>query len=46
VPLDRIAWLVTVLACLLTALILALSGYAGYAVVAVAVGLSAAINLR
>lgn len=45
-PLERIAWLLTVVACLLTALILALSGYAGYAVVAVAVGLSAAINLR
>ena len=34
--LSRIAWLVTVVACLLTALILLLSGYVGYGVVAVA----------
>ncbi len=45
-PLSRIAWLVTVFACLLTAILLLLSGYDGYAAVAVAIGLSAAINLR
>jgi len=44
-PLSRVAWLVTVAACLLTALVLLLEGYDGYALVAVAVGLSAAINL-
>jgi hypothetical protein len=44
-PLQRIAWLITVGACAITALLLAVSGYAGYAAVAVAVGLSAAINL-
>jgi hypothetical protein len=44
-PLHRIAWLVTVLACLVAALLLLLSGYQGYAGVALAVGLSAAINL-
>jgi hypothetical protein len=46
VPLSRIAWLTTVIACLITALLLALSGYAGYCAVAVAVAVSAAINLR
>ena len=43
---NRIAWLVTVAAAFITALLLLLSGYNGYAAVAVAVGLSAAINLR
>jgi hypothetical protein len=46
VPLSRIAWLVTVLVCLVAALILLVEGYRGYAGVAVAVGVSAAINLR
>lgn len=45
-PLSRIAWLVTVVACLITALLLLLGGYQGYAALAVAVALSAAINLR
>lgn len=45
-PLSRIAWLTTVLACLLTAVLLFVSGYDGYAVIAVAIGASAAINLR
>jgi hypothetical protein len=46
VPLSRLAWLATVGACLIAALILLLSGYDGYAGVAVAVALSAAINVR
>jgi hypothetical protein len=46
VPLSRLAWLVTVGTCLLTALLLLLGGYDGYAAIALAVGLSAAINLR
>ena len=46
VPLEKIAWLVTVGACVVTAVLLLLSGYQGYAGVAVAVGVSAAINLR
>ena len=46
VPLSRIAWLVTVAASLITALLLLVSDYNGYALLAVAVGLSAAINLR
>lgn len=45
VTLNRIAWLVTVGAALLTALLLFISGYNGYGAVAIAVGLSAAINL-
>jgi hypothetical protein len=46
VPLSRIAWLATVAACLLTAVLLLVSGYDGYAAIAVAIALSAAINLR
>ena len=46
VPLSRILWLATVAAALLTAFLLLLSDYTGYAAVAVAVGISAAINLR
>ncbi len=42
---HRIAWLVTVAAALVTALLLFVSGYNGYGAVAIAVGLSAAINL-
>jgi hypothetical protein len=42
----RVAWLVTVLALLLTAVLLLLSGYRGYAGLSVAVAISAAINLR
>ena len=45
-PLSHIAWLVTVAACALTAILLLLSDYTGYAAVAGAVGISAAINLR
>ena len=45
-PLSRIAWLLTVATSLVTAVLLLVSGYDGYAAVALAVGLSAAINLR
>jgi hypothetical protein len=45
VPLSRIAWLVTVGICLVTAVILFLSGYQGYGAVAIAIGLAAALNL-
>jgi len=45
VAVDRIAWIVTVLVALLTALLLLLSGYVGYAGLSLAVCLSAAINL-
>ena len=42
---TRIAWLATVLAALITALLLLLAGYYGYAGLGVAVAVSAAINL-
>ena len=45
-PLFRIAWLVTVVVCLLTCVLLLLAGYLGYAGVLLALALSAAINLR
>jgi hypothetical protein len=45
-PLSRIAWLITVLACVLTGVLLLVAGYRGYAAVSVAVAVSAAINLR
>jgi hypothetical protein len=44
--LQRIAWLVTVVALLIGALIMLLSHYQGYAALFAAVALSAAINLR
>jgi hypothetical protein len=43
---TRIAWLVTVLVALLTAVLLLLAGYHGYAGLGLAVAVSAAINLR
>jgi hypothetical protein len=45
VPLPRLAWLITVIAALVTGVLLLLSGYQGYAALAGAVGASAAINL-
>jgi hypothetical protein len=45
VDLARLAWLVTVLACVITSAILAVEGYYGYALVTLAVALSAGINL-
>jgi hypothetical protein len=45
VDLARLAWLVTVLACLITIAILTLQGYYGYALVTLAVAVSAGINL-
>jgi hypothetical protein len=43
--LGRIAWIVTVLVCVVTAAILLVEGYYGYAGVTLAVALSAFINL-
>jgi hypothetical protein len=43
--LGRVAWIVTVLVCLVTAAILLFEGYYGYAGVTLAVGASAFINL-
>lgn len=44
--LQRVAWLVTVLAFLGGAVILLAAGYQGYAAVSTACGLAAAVNLR
>ena len=45
VDLGRLAWLGTVLVCLITVFVLVLQGYFGYAAVTFAVAVSAAINL-
>jgi hypothetical protein len=45
VAIERIAWIATVLVALITALLLLLSGYTGYAGLGLAVALSAAVNL-
>jgi hypothetical protein len=46
VPLSKIAWLTTAAACLLTAVLMFVAGYNGYAGVALAVGAAAAINVK
>lgn len=43
--LSRVAWILTVLVALITAILLLLSDYTGYAALSVAVGGAAAINL-
>jgi hypothetical protein len=45
VSLSRIGWVLTVVACLITAAIMLLEHYRGYPAVAVAVAVAAAINL-
>jgi hypothetical protein len=45
VPLSRIAWIATVVVCVVAAILLFVSDYTGYAFLALAVGASAAINL-
>lgn len=45
VAVGRVAWIITVFIALLTALLLLLSGYEGYAGLGVAVAIAAAINL-
>ena len=42
---ERIAWLATVLVALITALLLLISGYTGYAGLGLAVAVAASINL-
>jgi hypothetical protein len=46
VPLSRIAWIATVITCVVAAILLFVSDYTGYGFLALAVGASAAINLR
>jgi hypothetical protein len=43
--LGRLAWLATTAACLVAAVVVLVDGYRGYAAVAFAVAISAAINL-
>lgn len=43
--LGRVAWLLTTIACLIAAVVVFVRGDTGYAAVAFAVALSAAINL-
>ncbi|MFL5846772.1 MAG: hypothetical protein ACJ762_18975 [Solirubrobacteraceae bacterium] len=45
-PLSRIAWITTVFIAVLAGVLLLLNDYQGYAALAGAVGLSAAINIR
>jgi hypothetical protein len=42
---DRVAWIATVLVALITALLLLLAGYTGYAGLGLAVAIAAGINL-
>ena len=44
-PLEKAAWLTTVAACVIAAVVLLATGYVGYAATAAAVGVAAAINL-
>ncbi len=44
-PLIRIAWLITVAVALVTAVLVFVAGYTGYAGVSLAVAVAAAINL-
>jgi hypothetical protein len=44
--LERAAWAIVILACVVTAVVLLARGFLGYAAVSAAVGLAAATNLR
>lgn len=44
--LERAAWSIVILACLITAIVLVVRGFLGYAAVSTAVGLAAATNVR
>jgi hypothetical protein len=44
--LQRLAWILTIAAALITSVFLLVSGYQGYAGVFLAVGIAAAVNLR
>lgn len=45
VNLARASWLTVVVVCTVAAILFALSGYTGYTITLVAVGLAAAVNL-
>jgi hypothetical protein len=44
-PATKVSWIVTVCVCLVGAIVLAVDGYTGYAIMALAVGGAAAVNL-
>lgn len=44
-PLSRISWLLTVVTCVVAAVLLLVNGYLGYFGVLLAVGAAAAVNL-
>lgn len=44
--LPQISWLITVLACVIAAIVLLLNGYVGYFGLFLAVGVAAGVNLR
>ena len=45
-PLSQVSWLITVVICVVAAIIVLVEGYVGYFAVLLAVGAAAAINLR
>jgi hypothetical protein len=45
VPLARASWIVVVAICAIAAVLFAVSGYTGYTITLIAVGLAAAVNL-
>jgi hypothetical protein len=45
VSLARASWITVVAVCAVAAILFAISGYTGYAVTVIAVGLAAAVNL-
>lgn len=45
VTLARASWIVTVAICAIAAILFAFSGYTGYAITLVAIGLAAGVNL-
>jgi hypothetical protein len=45
VSLARVSWIVTVVICAIAAVLFAFSGYTGYAITLVAIGLAASVNL-
>ena len=44
--LARASWITVVAVCAIAAVLFAFSGYTGYAITLIAVGLAAAVNLR
>ena len=45
-PLSQISWLLTVVVCIIAAVLVLVNGYVGYFAILLAVAAAAAINLR